>query len=525
MLSIQDKKNHFIENICSHSVDKSENKCYNEFPSRTLGGVLYELLHQIIRTQLLSLIGESKNGGLPFPTVSNSHCFPLSLKEDMTRQEKLSNLLKILAATPNSDEYMQFVLQLAEESVTAETLQKLINDGKLVSSSTLGTKPDNNSKIVIGEENGKLFDEKAKRTFKLSKKEIKNMPEPIRKVFIANDYIANYRITQNGYYEARIRRKDMYIEASARDFETMRKRFLERLKAYAESCAAQTTIPTQTAAAPDSKTVLFTDYAEEWLNIKRQTTKPSTYKEYERSYKVDLEPTFRGRNLHEITRSELQKYLFDIVDEGKNRKAEKLALMLNCIFDMAADDFGVPSPMKKVVLPNYQTKKGTAFTKEEEQELVAYCKANKDVATTDALLVLLYFGLRKSELKSIEIIDGKWLQCETSKERLGQNVVLRKIPFTPMVQKILPFIDFEKAKSANLNTVSTRLKRLFPNHHPHELRYTFIARCKECGVNPEVVMIWSEHSEDKDVLSSRVNRGYTDFSKEFQLREAEKVNY
>ena len=266
-------------------------------------------------------------------------------------------------------------------------------------------------------------------------------------------------------------------------------------------------------------------YAEEWLSIKKQTTKPSTYKEYERSYRVDLEPTFKGRYLHEITRSELQKYLFDIVDEGKHRKAEKLALMLNCIFDMAVDDYGISSPMKKVVLPNYQTKKGTAFTKEEEQQLVEYCLKNKEVATTDALLVLLYFGLRKSELKTIEVIDGKWLQCETSKERMGQNVVLRKIPFTPMVKRILPFIDFEKARDANLNTVSTRLKRLLPNHHPHELRYTFITRCKECGVNPEVVMLWAGHSEDKDVLSSRVNRGYTDFSEGFILQEAEKVNY
>ena len=150
-----------------------------------------------------------------------------------------------------------------------------------------------------------------------------------------------------------------------------------------------------------------------------------------------------------------QNYLFGIVGENKHRKAEKLALMLNCIFDMATEDYNFPSPMKKVVLPAYQTKKGEALTKDEETRLVNYCKSHKNVEGTDALLVLLYFGLRKSELASIEIIDGKWLQCETSKERLGQNVVLRKIPFTPQVKKVLPYIDFEESEEHQ------------PQHHFH----------------------------------------------------------
>ena len=216
-----------------------------------------------------------------------------------------------------------------------------------------------------------------------------------------------------------------------------------------------------------------------------------------------------------------QNYLFGIVGENKHRKAEKLALMLNCIFDMATEDYNFPSPMKKVVLPAYQTKKGEALTKDEETRLVNYCKSHKNVEGTDALLVLLYFGLRKSELASIEIIDGKWLQCETSKERLGQNVVLRKIPFTPQVKKVLPYIDFEKAKNTNLNTISTRMNRLLPNHHPHELRHTFISRCKEAGVASEVVSIWAGHSLSGTITSTV----YTHYSEEFQFKEAEKIFY
>ena len=365
--------------------------------------------------------------------------------------------------------------------------------------------------------------ENGKSGFKFTRQEIKAMPEHIRKIFIANNYIVNYRITSNGYFEARIRRKGMYIEASGRDFETMRTRFMQRLAAFYDRPAVQPQVEEITPEIPTSTadTVLFGDYGHDWLKIKEQTTKPSTYKEYERSFRVDLEPAFGNRVLAEITRNELQNYLFGIVGENKHRKAEKLALMLNCIFDMAAEDFSIPSPMKKVVLPNYQTKKGQALTSDEEERLIKYCKSHREVEGTDALLVLLLFGLRKSELASIEIIDGKWLQCETSKERLGQNVVLRKIPFTPQAKKYTSFIDFEKAKRTNLNTISTRMKRLLPERHPHELRHTFISHCKECGVQSEVVSIWAGHSLSGTITSTV----YTHYSEEFQLKEAEKVIY
>ena len=108
-----------------------------------------------------------------------------------------------------------------------------------------------------------------------------------------------------------------------------------------------------------------------------------------------------------------------------------------------------------------------------------------------------------------------------TKERLGQNVVLRKIPFTPQVKKALPYIDFEKAKNTNLNTISTRMKRLLPNHHPHELRHTFISRCKEAGVASEVVSIWAGHSLSGTITSTV----YTHYSEVFQLKEAEKIVY
>lgn len=104
---------------------------------------------------------------------------------------------------------------------------------------------------------------------------------------------------------------------------------------------------------------------------------------------------------------------------------------------------------------------------------------------------------------------------------MGKNVVKRKIPFTPMMKKVLPYIDFERAKRVNLNTLQTTMKRIFPGHHPHELRHTFISRCKESGVTGELVSIWAGHSLSGTITTTV----YTHYSEEFQLREAEKVDY
>ena len=86
-------------------------------------------------------------------------------------------------------------------------------------------------------------------------------------------------------------------------------------------------------------------------------------------------------------------------------------------------------------------------------------------------------------------------------------------------------IDFEKVKTANKDTVRDGVKRVFPKRHIHEFRYTFITRSKECGVNPEVVMLWVGHESDSDVKTSRVDRGYTTYSEEYLLAESKKIDY
>ncbi len=391
----------------------------------------------------------------------------------------------------------------------AKSLIKMLADSVAVDKirATMDEKSKEKTKLEIEDDLDK------EGYFKLTKKELNKMPNLLKNAFITNNMLIKYRYIR-GMYQARATINGVRIEVASTNYEIMKEKFINKLNSL-----------TETGESERKRIPKFKDYAYEWLKIKEKTTKASTYKSYKAEVEYYLIPAFGRLNLNEIKRTQLQEFLFSYVEEGKARTAKKLKLHLKCIFDLAKEDFDLKSPVDKIVLPYYEAKKGSAFTKEEEAKLIDLCINNKNIAGTSGLLVLLFFGLRRSELATLRVIDNKYLECDTSKERMGRNVVKRRIPFTPMAHKFLEHINFDEAKNVNVSTVCNRLKKWFPNHHAHELRYTFITRCKECGVNPEVVMLWAGHESDKDVKSSKVDRGYTDYSQEYILAEAKKVNY
>lgn len=339
-------------------------------------------------------------------------------------------------------------------------------------------------------------------------------------IFAVHDIIVHYRQLKSGMLQARMKRQGIELDAKGRTPLELKTKFV---KAFDEALK-QKEIDDAMVTPDNSPT--FMEYAYKWLAIKKRTTKPSTYKEYDRQVDNVLFLKFADRKAASFTRDELQQYLSDeYVDTNKMRTAHKIHLTLRCIFDLIEDDLGIPSPMKKVIVPRYTSKHGRAFTYDEERQLVDYCITHLDYETSHAFLVLLYTGMRRSELAKMEIIDNKWIKTVTSKQRMGKDEEERLIPITPMLRRVMPYINFETVKNCNIEVVTSRLHTVFPNHHTHELRYTFITRCKESGVNLELVMMWDGHSQEKGIGSSVVDRGYTDYSKEFQLKQSLLVDY
>ena len=419
----------------------------------------------------------------------------------------ISTCVMALANLPNGNEQIQNLLKSLMPSANVPTIA--INKNKAP------------SKAIIKRRRGRPTLEN--NTFKLSTKEISYMPNKIQQLFACDDKLIPYRF-HKGVFEVHYRRNGLNIYASAKDFQEMKRRFLQKLSVAKPIERTPTYNQTSQFRSYKMQNLMFSDYVDQWLATKKVTVKTSTYAEYERLCEKNLKVAFPDIPIIEMSRTIIQEYLFKFIHEGKARTAQKLHLILTCIFDLAAEDLEIKNPMRKIELPYHESKKGSAFTKQEERTLVEYCIKNADGCAASALLVLLYFGLRQSELTSITI-ENEMLTCVTSKQLKGRVEVKRYIPFTPMAKKVLAYIDFDKAKATKQRTIASALKRLFPNHHPHELRYTFITRCKECDVNPEVVMLWDGHSFDKDVKTTEVDRGYTDYSEEYLRKEALKVDY
>ena len=173
----------------------------------------------------------------------------------------------------------------------------------------------------------------------------------------------------------------------------------------------------------------------------------------------NLLPRYGERYVNEITRKDIQDFLFELTDAGKNRTAAKLKQLLSAIFDVICEDYGIKTPMAKIVLNYYEVKKGKAFIKEEKKTIIDFCKENPHYLGNSSIHVLLFTGMRVGELPSLQY-DG-----------------------------------------------------------------TFITRAKESGCNPELVMKWVGHEFDADVKTSKVDRGYTDYSQEYVLKEISKIDY
>lgn len=316
----------------------------------------------------------------------------------------------------------------------------------------------------------------------------------------------------NGVFEVRYRAHGYNVAASSVDFDKLKPKFIEAL------CRSVPQDPPKVLLGVPR----FVDVCERWLELRRATIKPPTYNYYVQLFGANIYPQFLNCTIADVKQSDIIELINRYVEQGKNRTATKIYQTLKAVFEFAVgDELLERSPMRLIKPPKYEEQNGVALTLEEERQLVGLMNASKCAPEIkNAILFLLYTGIRRSELASAKIVDG-CIEVKNSKTRKGFKEKTRTIPVTPMLAQWLPQMNIDELRTVRPDALTQAIKRLMPSHHLHELRHTFITRCQECGVSREVVSVWAGHAPD----NTQTSNVYTHFSREFMKKEAQKVIY
>ena len=133
-------------------------------------------------------------------------------------EEQIGNILRVIGTANVSEEQRGSttadVLQLAAETFTKQVFTSLLN-----------AKPN---EIKREEEKAPQQRGRQKTGIRFTKQEMKKMPLKYRKIFAHEDIIVPYRLRKDGVYEARVRRKDLHIEVSARNFAALKEKIYPR---------------------------------------------------------------------------------------------------------------------------------------------------------------------------------------------------------------------------------------------------------------------------------------------------------
>ena len=388
---------------------------------------------------------------------------------------------------PNSDENIQFVLKLAEVSITKETLNNLLEKQKIA----VGSDKDKQQLDDISE-------------LKFTNKEINQMPKTFRKEFRADGCTARIRKKpsgKNGYiYEIRYRRNGYDVGVSNKNLEEAKRLFIEALKT-AKVSKKITGVPKTFHS--------FTMYYFENFRIKKVTEK--TYKTDYNRYKKYLQPYFEEIPLVRITPKDCQDLMDDLEEEGKGKTAGELFALLSVIFKMAMRHRLIDyNPLDIVIHTKHESNHGVALTKEEEKKLLTN---TNDVILRNALALGLYTGMRPNEYKTAKI-EGKFIVAVNSKRKNGK-VEYKKIPITSMLKPYL-------RDGINMPTekrLRAAIRMVLPDHKLYDLRTTFYTRCTECGVAEPAMKEFVGHS------FGQLGNAYTDLSDEYLLEEGAKLLY
>ena len=268
--------------------------------------------------------------------------------------------------------------------------------------------------------------------------------------------------------------------------------------------------------------ILFTDITEEWLELVRQTKKPSTYVKYSVVYQNHLKGSFHDVLLSEITEAAVAGKLSDSLSDSL---LKSIYCVLNQSLKFASRRYFLSVPVLKKPVYKVQNRTVTALTRKEQAKLFPVLYQKTDLFKM-AVILCLYTGLRLGELCALKWSDIDWenriLTVNRTVQRLpvksqGTKTALietvpkssyskREIPLSAAVFKILSYFRNNKKyifggdASMEPRKMQRHFKKILKeaelsDKNFHILRHTFVTNCIEEGADVKSLSEMLGHSD------------------------------
>ena len=335
-------------------------------------------------------------------------------------------------------------------------------------------------------------------------KELKDMP------FLKD---LKYRQLKNGTHQFRYRRDGFDVSFNSKNLKTAKEKAQAFILDLKKKMGADVSI----------KHVNTLDYvAQLWFSNKKHHVAAHTLRVYQSVYNNHVKPTFGSRKIKDILPMDLQPF-FNALAGTLGKTCENAKIILNGIFDFAvANRLCITSPMPGVIIERHVRKVGKALNDEQIKRFKNVMHAAGGFGT--AYLIILFSGIRGAELErmSFDWNAGTFTVYNAKlkkHQRAREENLTRTVPIFPGLFALRSRIEREDWRYG-AKAISDNIKRFWSESTVKDLRHTFTTKARECGIDNELVNLWTGHLPGKNVTANV----YTHFSLEFQQRQAQKIN-
>ncbi len=293
--------------------------------------------------------------------------------------------------------------------------------------------------------------------------------------------------------------------------------------------------------------VLFETMVTQWLEKQKQIIKLSSYETYSQWIWNHLVPKFGKKKISEISRKDIQEFIFELADHGRkdnqgglsNKTIKGMITILNSMLTFASEYYSIfinPGCFSKMCYPkNSKERKPKVFSLQEQKIIQDYIIENLSYQNFGVMLAF-QTGVRIGELCALQFRDIDFVNKTISISKTIQRIshaqnnkrpsteVIVSSPKTDTSNRIIPMaailLDlFEKllynSKECYVVTGTEHYieprnyyyfyRKLLNEAHInyvnfHTTRHTFATRCIEAGCDCKTVSDLLGHASVKTTL-------------------------